>query len=89
MVGTTIGSTWRMGGVATVEGGGGKTTPCARGIFEEGFSAVPKTMPMPGKLPEVDFSAVTEAATADLAWCSAALILSRDCRAGPRRRFVL
>ena len=74
-----------------VEGGGGKTTPFA-GIGKEGSPAVPKTVPLPGKLPDVeaeeDFSAVTEAAAADLAWCSAALSLSRDCRAGPRRRFV-
>ena len=78
MVGTTIRSNWRMGGVATVskevdgidletaaeddvdgnvehivvEGGGGKTTPFA-GIGKEGFPTVPKTMSLPGKLPDM------------------------------------
>ena len=61
-----------------VEGGGGKTTPFARGTGREGLSAVPRMLPLPA----------TEAAAADLAaWCSAALSLSRACRAGPRRRF--
>ena len=69
-----------------VEGWGGKTTPFARGIGREGLSAFPRMLPLPGKL--FDVTAATEAAAADLAaWCSAALSLSRACRAGPRRRF--